>query len=303
MNDYLFGNFLYTLRSEKGLSQSQLAQLLGVTNKAVSKWETGASKPNTNLIPKLAEILGVSVEELFACRRFEKNTELEQITAHLLEQKKKYAVRSSVFLALIATIPLLFVEFVCVMMGFQLPDDVAGPLGSMLLIVGLIVSVVAFLIFNSNFRSVWLPVETVPAVSKHIPVAIAVCALGLPSLFAATVLVCGLLGSVLKQPSVIYVILCIAGLVFILLFGMLIYLLNLKRLWKIKLIKRNTNPIPFRQRPLWIKICVVVSVALCPVALCLRFTQYTQLRYGITLILLVLGIVFIIVGRGTDKGT
>ena len=61
MNDYTFGNFLYTLRTEKDLSQSRLGQLLGVTNKAVSKGENGSAKPNTVLIPKLAEKLGVTV--------------------------------------------------------------------------------------------------------------------------------------------------------------------------------------------------------------------------------------------------
>ena len=65
MNNYDFGNYLYTLRSAKGLSQSQLAQLLGVTNKAVSKWETGSAYPSAKLMYPLAKALGVSVEELY----------------------------------------------------------------------------------------------------------------------------------------------------------------------------------------------------------------------------------------------
>lgn len=39
MNDYTFGNFVYTLRTGKNMSQSELGSMLGVTNKAVSKWE------------------------------------------------------------------------------------------------------------------------------------------------------------------------------------------------------------------------------------------------------------------------
>ena len=130
MNDYAFGNFLYALRTEKGLSQVQLGDMLGVTNKAVSKWENGSAKPNTVLIPRLAEILGVTVEELFACKRFEKDCEYEKIKKQLSRQKKKYAVLSSVFLSAIITIPLLLIEFICVVMGFGLPDDVVGPLGA-----------------------------------------------------------------------------------------------------------------------------------------------------------------------------
>ena len=43
MNDYAFGNKILELRTQIGLSQTELAGMLGVTNKAVSKWETGVS--------------------------------------------------------------------------------------------------------------------------------------------------------------------------------------------------------------------------------------------------------------------
>ena len=66
MNDYAFGNFLYALRTEKGLSQVQLGDMLGVTNKAVSKWETGASKPTITKLTKLSKIYNVGIDELGA---------------------------------------------------------------------------------------------------------------------------------------------------------------------------------------------------------------------------------------------
>ena len=52
------------LRKEKGMTQSELAEKMNVTDKAVSKWERNLSCPDINSIPKLAEILGISVEEL-----------------------------------------------------------------------------------------------------------------------------------------------------------------------------------------------------------------------------------------------
>ncbi len=58
------GETISTLRKEKGLTQKELADQLNITDKAVSKWERDAACPDTQLIPKLAEIFGVSIEEL-----------------------------------------------------------------------------------------------------------------------------------------------------------------------------------------------------------------------------------------------
>ena len=58
------GEVISTLRKEKGLTQKELADMLNITDKAVSKWERDIACPDTMTIPKLAEILGISVEEL-----------------------------------------------------------------------------------------------------------------------------------------------------------------------------------------------------------------------------------------------
>lgn len=58
------GEIISTLRKENGMTQKQLADMLNITDKAVSKWERDIAWPDTQTIPKLAEILGVSVEEL-----------------------------------------------------------------------------------------------------------------------------------------------------------------------------------------------------------------------------------------------
>ena len=64
MTNRSIGEIISTLRKEKGMTQKQLADLLNITDKAVSKWERDIAWPDTQTIPKLAEILGVSVEEL-----------------------------------------------------------------------------------------------------------------------------------------------------------------------------------------------------------------------------------------------
>lgn len=64
MNSYITGPAIKRLREEKGLTQAQLAQWIGVSDKAVSKWETGRGLPDISLVEPLAKSLGVSVPEL-----------------------------------------------------------------------------------------------------------------------------------------------------------------------------------------------------------------------------------------------
>ena len=79
MNDYLFGNYIFELRSRAGLSQSELAAELGVTNKAVSKWEVGKAKPGVETIRKLAALFRVSVDDLLCKREDKKQMEITKI--------------------------------------------------------------------------------------------------------------------------------------------------------------------------------------------------------------------------------
>ena len=72
MYDYRFGQKLYELRRQAGFSQAELAAQLGVTNKAVSKWETGAAKPSTGILPRLAAIYRITVDELLAVQEAHK---------------------------------------------------------------------------------------------------------------------------------------------------------------------------------------------------------------------------------------
>lgn len=60
------GNRIKTLRLEKKVKQEELAEYLGVSSQAVSKWETGASTPDIALLPGIATYFGVSIDELFA---------------------------------------------------------------------------------------------------------------------------------------------------------------------------------------------------------------------------------------------
>ena len=62
------GELIATLRREKGMTQKELADMLNITDKAVSKWERNITYPDTQTIPKLAEIFDVSIEDLLMAK-------------------------------------------------------------------------------------------------------------------------------------------------------------------------------------------------------------------------------------------
>ena len=66
MNHYVTGSVIHQLREKAKLTQAQLAEKLCVSDKAVSKWETGRGLPDISLLEPLAECLGISVPELLS---------------------------------------------------------------------------------------------------------------------------------------------------------------------------------------------------------------------------------------------
>jgi DNA-binding XRE family transcriptional regulator/desulfoferrodoxin (superoxide reductase-like protein) len=64
MNTYVTGNTIKQLREDRGLTQAELAQQIGVSSKTVSKWETAKGLPDISLLQPLAQALGISVIEL-----------------------------------------------------------------------------------------------------------------------------------------------------------------------------------------------------------------------------------------------
>lgn len=86
MKDYFFGNLVASLRTAKGYSQFQLGKLLSVSDKAVSKWENGDAKPRLATCSKLAEILGVSVNELLSAANSTKNDATQEVCMVPIQQ-------------------------------------------------------------------------------------------------------------------------------------------------------------------------------------------------------------------------
>lgn len=68
MKKQTMGAAIASLRKEQGMTQLELADKMGVTDKAVSKWERDLACPDVNSLPKLAQLLNVSVDELMNCQ-------------------------------------------------------------------------------------------------------------------------------------------------------------------------------------------------------------------------------------------
>ena len=109
MNNENIGAFLAELRKEKGLNQRELAEKLNVTDKAISKWETGKGMPDvSNLIP-LANILEVSVTDILSGKRThndieEENKTIVQVIEQTETKSKRKIVKTIISILLILAI-------------------------------------------------------------------------------------------------------------------------------------------------------------------------------------------------------
>ena len=115
---YKVGHFIAALRTEKGLSQSELGAMLGVTNKAVSRWETGRGYPDTALLLKLSEILGITVDELL-------KGELSSAvpSKKSLNREINYKAERALFVRFSLTLIPLFVFFAWIALFGTVPND------------------------------------------------------------------------------------------------------------------------------------------------------------------------------------
>ena len=85
MNQVKIGKFIKEKRKEKKITQDELAEDLGVTNRAISKWENGNCMPDSGIIPDLCKILGITINDLFHGEIIDKKDNDKQMEKYLLE--------------------------------------------------------------------------------------------------------------------------------------------------------------------------------------------------------------------------
>ena len=95
MDQLKIGKFIAECRKQKSLTQMQLSEKIGITDKAVSKWERGIAMPDTSIMLELCDILDISVNELLSGEKInmennnQKNEQLLLDMAKELERKNK----------------------------------------------------------------------------------------------------------------------------------------------------------------------------------------------------------------------
>ena len=108
------GRFISTCRKEKNLTQKQLGEELGVSDRAVSKWENGKSFPDISLIEPLCQILDISISEFMLGKRIEPEKyqeETEKAWIASLDEPLLYKIQMIIYLLQITAVAVLQIPF------------------------------------------------------------------------------------------------------------------------------------------------------------------------------------------------
>lgn len=119
MEKKTFGNLVTQLRKAKGMTQADLAEKMGITDKAVSKWERDLSYPDIVSIPHLAEILGVTVDELLTVQNVKKENN-KSINAIISLVLRAIGVAMGIAVAVLSILGTLDTRGAMVMLGIGL---------------------------------------------------------------------------------------------------------------------------------------------------------------------------------------
>ncbi len=152
MDSKIIGEFIKKQRALKNLTQKQLAEKLGVTDKAVSRWETGKGIPDVSLLIPLSEVLEVSVNEILIGETIEEEKKIEKyeetIVNTLTTNKKQISILHIIIYALFVTVEVVAIY------GFTIgasPSDAMGLLLGLAFIVTPLVSLLLGLT-NISFK-------------------------------------------------------------------------------------------------------------------------------------------------------
>lgn len=144
MDSKIIGNFIKEQRNLKQLTQKQLAEMLGVTDKAISRWETGKGIPDVSLLIPLSEVLEVSVNEILLGEKIEEENKIEKyeetIVNTLATNKKQVSKLHKIIYSLFVAVEVIAIY------GFTLGATPSDAMGLLIGLAGVVTPLVSLLL-------------------------------------------------------------------------------------------------------------------------------------------------------------
>ena len=139
MDQIKIGKFIQEKRKEQGLTQMQLAEALGITDRAVSKWETGRSLPDAAIMLELCKLLHITVNDLLngevvSMENYDKHT--EEMLLEMVKQKELADKRLLTFEVVIGVVSTLFLAAMVAVGGWMLANKMSQWIYIVLFVVG-----------------------------------------------------------------------------------------------------------------------------------------------------------------------
>ena len=146
MNQEKIGKFIASVRKEQNLTQEELAEKLGITAKAVSKWECGKGLPDASIMIDLCKILKITVNDLLSGEKVTKEQYQEKLEANIIDTIDYSNKKDNEKNKKIAKIIMLFGIFIIFSAFSMFSSDSSW--GAIYSILGLMISVIGFYLFN-----------------------------------------------------------------------------------------------------------------------------------------------------------
>lgn len=146
MNQIKIGRFIAERRKEQKLTQIQLAEKLGITDRAVSKWETGKSLPDASIMLELCGLLKITVNDLLSGEVVSMNNYNEKSEKNLLEMIKQKEQADKRLLSLEIVIGLMSVMFLFSMIFIAALIEMQDWLKVVLIVFGFVIFMIGILV-------------------------------------------------------------------------------------------------------------------------------------------------------------
>ena len=150
MDQIKIGKFIASCRKEQGMTQAVLAEQLGISDRAVSKWETGKSMPDSGIMLELCELLKINVNELLSGEHItmeDYNAKSEEVILGLKSENEKYAkrlLRSEAYIVVVGVVASLAMIIAGTIIALKNGEN--DPLAVVLIVSGCVIVVAAALI-------------------------------------------------------------------------------------------------------------------------------------------------------------